>query len=80
MEGVEHGDGIGELVADGVRVAAEPLQGGVLDAGGELLALLDQPAGVDGAGAAGVVSAMDGRGRGRGVGRDYPASVRTLQS
>jgi hypothetical protein len=33
VKGVEHGDGIGELVADGVRVAAERLQGGGLDAG-----------------------------------------------
>ena len=61
MEGAEHGDGIGELAADGVRVTLERLQGGVLDAGGGLPALLDQPAGGDGARAAGVASAMDAR-------------------
>jgi hypothetical protein len=49
VEGVEHGDGVGQFVADSVGVAAERIEGGVLDPGGELLALLGQPAGVDGA-------------------------------
>jgi len=43
-------------MSDGNRSSA-----GVLDAGGELLALLGQPAGVDGAAVAGVVCAMDPR-------------------
>ena len=36
VEGVEHRDGVGQLVADRVGVAAERVQRGVLDAGDEL--------------------------------------------
>ena len=34
MEGVEDGDGVGELVVDGVLVAVERVQGGDLDPAG----------------------------------------------
>ncbi|MBO0879701.1 MAG: hypothetical protein J2P17_04890 [Mycobacterium sp.] len=53
VERVEHGDRVWELVADGVGVAAERVQGGVLDAGDELGQLAFQPVGVGGSGSAG---------------------------
>ncbi len=50
---VEHGDRVGQLVADRVGVAAERVQGGVLDPRDERGGLGPQPAGVGGAGPAG---------------------------
>jgi hypothetical protein len=52
MEGVEHRDRVRELVVDGVGVAAERVQGGVLDVVDELLGLGLQPGFVDTPGAA----------------------------
>ncbi len=52
VEGVQDGDGVGQLVAQCVGVGAEWVQRGVLDAGDERLGLRLQPAGVGVAGAA----------------------------
>jgi hypothetical protein len=48
VEGVEDGDRVGELVVDGVGVAAERVQGGDLHAAGEGLATTTKPTGVGG--------------------------------
>ena len=53
MKGVEHGDGVLELIIDRVLVAVERIQGRVLDAGAVGLVALPQPVRVSGAGAAG---------------------------
>ena len=53
MERVEHGDGVLELVVDGVLVAVERVEGGDLDAGAEGLTPLDEPGPVGLSGAAG---------------------------
>jgi len=50
VEGVEDGDRVGQLVADGVGVAAERVQRGLLDLPGEPLRLVVQPRLVGGAG------------------------------
>jgi hypothetical protein len=47
MKGVQHGDRVGQLVADRVGIAPEGVQGGVFDSHGDLDALLGQPVGVD---------------------------------
>lgn len=52
MERVQNRDAVGQLVPDGVGVAPERVQRGVVDAGDELLGLLLQPAGVGGPGPA----------------------------
>jgi hypothetical protein len=49
MVRVEDGHCVRELVADGVRVAAERVERGMLDTGEELLRLLFEPARVRGA-------------------------------
>ncbi len=53
VEGIEHGDGVLELVVEGVLVAVERIEGRDLDAGAEGLVALVEPVGVDGAGPAG---------------------------
>ena len=53
VEGVEHGGGVVEYVADRVAVAAERVQGGRADPTGERLAAGVQPVGVSFAGPAG---------------------------
>ena len=54
MEGVQHRDRVGQLVTDRVRVAAERVEGGVLDAGDERRPVLGLSASlVGGPGAAG---------------------------
>ena len=52
VEGVEDRDRVGEAVMDGVRIAAERVEGGLLDAVDEPVGLGFQPGFVDGAGAA----------------------------
>ena len=47
VERIQHRDDVGELVIDGVAVAAERVQGGHLDPGAELLPAPAQPVGVD---------------------------------
>ena len=46
MERVQHGDGFGQLIADRVRVAAERVQRGGFDAGGEAGTAVFEPADV----------------------------------
>ncbi len=53
MEGVEDGDGVVELVVDGVLVAVERVEGGDLDAVTELLVAGLEPLLVGGTSAAG---------------------------
>ena len=43
MERVQDGGRVGQCIADGVGVAAERVQGGVLDGHGDLDALLCEP-------------------------------------
>lgn len=48
VERVQDCDRVGQLIADGVGLPAERVQGGVLDAGGEAAGLGGQPPGVGG--------------------------------
>ena len=43
MEGVEHGDGVGQLVADRVGIATERVQGGMLDGDLHVHAVFGEP-------------------------------------
>jgi hypothetical protein len=43
MERVQNGEGFGQFVADGVRVAAERIQRGSPDPGGEVYAAFLEP-------------------------------------
>ena len=47
LEGVEHGDGVGQLVADRVGIATERVQGGMLDGDLHVHAVFGEPVGVD---------------------------------
>ena len=47
VEGVEHGDGVGQLVADRVGIATERVQGGMLDGDLHVHAVFGEPVGVD---------------------------------
>ena len=47
VEGVEHGDGVEQLVADRVGIATERVQGGMLDGDLHVHAVFGEPVGVD---------------------------------